>query len=158
MAKTDSAGQKRPFSAWLLIILLLFLAIAAIISGAMLFIKPNGELMGMPTSLLQGSPFSNYLIPGIILFLFVGVFPLIVGYGLIKTAWKGLDFLNPFKHHHWAWTGSVVAGIVLIIWVSTETIMLGYISFLQPVMGVWGALLIILSSLPGVRKYYAARP
>lgn len=153
-----SLVKKRPFTACLLIILMLFLGIAAIISGPMLFLSPDGAFMGMSTDLLQGSPFTSYLLPGIILFLFVGVFPFIVGIGLIKTSWKGLGFLNPFKQYHWAWTGSLAAGIILIIWVSAETIMLGYISFLQPVMGAWGVLQIILALLPGVRNFYRKAP
>ena len=151
-----STTKKRPFSVWALTFLMLFLGIAAVISGPMFFLAPDGSLIGMSTSLLAGSPFSDYLVPGIILFLFVGIFPLIVGIGLIKTSWKGLEFLNPRKHHHWAWMFSVVAGLVLLIWIGTETIMLGYISFLQPLMGVWGALILVLTSLPGVRRYYAA--
>jgi hypothetical protein len=152
--KTNKNKIKRPFFAWALIVLMLFLGVAAIISGPMLFLAPDGRFMGMPTSLLAGSPFSDFLLPGIILFLFVGVFPFIVGIGLIKTSWKGLWFLNPFKHHHWAWTGSLAAGIVLLIWVSVETILLGYISFLQPLMGAWGLILIILAVLPPVRRFY----
>jgi hypothetical protein len=142
------ATGKRPFFSWILIILVLLLGIGAVISGLMLFIAPNGDLMGMSTSLLRGSPFNDYFFPGIILFLFVGVFPITIGTGLLMTPW------NPFHQYHWAWTGTLAAGLILIIWVTTETIMLGYISFLQPVMGIWGALLIILALLPGVRKFY----
>jgi hypothetical protein len=153
MAKDTS--KNRPFGAWVLIIIMIFLGIGAIISGPMLFLSPDGDLMGMSTDLLEGSPFSNYLIPGLILFIFVGVLPLLVGIGLINTKWKGLFFLNPFPHRHWAWTGSVAAGLALLIWIITETVMLGYISFLQPVMGIWGALILALTALPAVRRYYA---
>ena len=144
----------RPLSAWLLIIFVLILGLGATISGAMLFIKPNGDLMGMSTSLLKGSPFHNYVIPGIILFLFVGVFPFIVAMGLIITGWKGLHFLNPFPAHHWAWTGSITAGVILIIWIITETALLGNISVLQPVMAAWGIIIILLTAVPDLRKYY----
>jgi hypothetical protein len=144
----------RPPGVWLLIVLVIFLGAAAIISGPMLFLSPDGDLIGMSTDVLNGSPFSDFLIPGIILFIFVGVFPLMVGAGLLKTGWRGLSFLNPLKSYHWAWSGALAAGIILLIWIITETALLGYISFLQPVMGTWGAALLILAALPGVRRYY----
>jgi hypothetical protein len=152
----SETANRRPLAAWLLIILLIFLGIAAVISGAMLFLSPNGDLMGMSTDVLAGSPFTDYLIPGIILFLFVGIFPLTVGLGLLKTGRRGLSFLNPFKSYHWAWAGSIAAGAILLIWIITETALLGYISFLQPVMGAWGLILLLLTLLPNVRRYYKA--
>jgi hypothetical protein len=154
MGNTVEPPQKRPFTAWVLILLVFILGIMAVISGAMLFLAPDGRLMMWTTEQLEGTPFPDYLIPGIVLFIFNGVFPLIVGAGLVKTRWKGLEPLNPFKHHHWAWTGSLAAGIILLIWISTETLMLGYTSFLQPLMAAWGVLLIFLVLLPGTRRYY----
>ena len=146
--------KTRPLTAWLLIFFMLLLGVGAIISGAMLFVQPDGGLMGMSTSLLEGSPFNNYLIPGIILFLFVGVFPFIVAMGLIITKWRGLHFLNPFPAHHWAWTGSIAAGVILLIWIITETALLGNISVLQPAMAVWGVIILLLTAAPDLRRYY----
>lgn len=150
----DVSKRKRPLTAWLLIILMLFLSIGALVSGPMLFVSPDGTLMGLPLDALEGSPFGSYLIPGIILFLFNGVFPFIVTIGLIVTRWKGLHFLNPFPAHHWSWTGAIAAGIILLIWIITETAMLGYISFLQPLMAVWGIFILLLTAMPDLRKYY----
>jgi len=152
----DTAVKKRPLTAWLLIILMIFLAIGGIISGPMLFLSPNGDLMGMSTDVLEGSPFADYLIPGIILFVCNGVFPLLVAIGLIAPKWKGLSFLNPFPAHQWPWTGAIAAGVILLIWIITETAMLGYVSFLQPVMAAWGAIILILTAMPDLRKYYHA--
>jgi hypothetical protein len=154
MGSTGEAPQKRPFTIWILIVLMFGLCIGALISGPMLFLAPDGHLMQWTVDQLERSPFRDYMVPGIILFVFNGIFPLIVGAGLVKTRWKGLAQLNPFKHHHWAWTGSVAAGIILLIWIATETLMLGYISFLQPVMAVWGVLIIFLVLLPGTRRHY----
>jgi len=124
-------------------------------SGAMLFIAPDGHLMQWSTSDLAGTPFSDYLIPGIILFLFIGVFSIFVGYGLLKQpAWNGPDIINPIKKMHWAWTASWAAGIIMLIWISVETILLGYISFLQPFIAVYGVIIIFLTLLPSVRRYY----
>ena len=154
MADSSTTKKQRPFFAWILIFLMCFLAIGGIVSGPMLFLAPNGDLMGMSTNILEGSPFPDYLIPGIILFIFIGVIPLIVSLGLIMPSWKGLNSLNPFKAHSWPWTGSIAVGVILLIWIITETAMLGYISFLQPVMGVWGIVILLLTAVPAIRRYY----
>ena len=146
----------RPVAAWVLIVLLLFIGVGAVISGAMLFTAPDGHLMQWSTNDLAGTPFSNYLIPGIILFTCIGIFPLLVGYSLIKRPdWSWPDALNPVKKKHWAWTASWAAGIIMLIWIGVETILLGYISFLQPAIAVYGILIILLTLLPNVSRYYS---
>jgi hypothetical protein len=150
----QTTKKHRPFTAWILIFLMLVLGIGGIVSGPMLFLAPDGHLMQWSPADLAGSPFINYLIPGIILFIFIGVFPFIVSLGLMMPGWKGLNFLNPFKAHYWPWTASIAAGVILLIWIITETAMLGYISFLQPVMGAWGILILLLTTVPSIRKYY----
>ncbi|OGO07973.1 MAG: hypothetical protein A2Y92_02335, partial [Chloroflexi bacterium RBG_13_57_8] len=144
----------RPLFSWILIILNFVLATGAITSGPMLFLKPDGSLMKWTVDLLEGTPFPDFLIPGIILFVLLGIYPLIVGLGLVKTTSKWLEVINPLKKYHWAWTGSLGVGIILLIWIITETSLLGYISFLQPVMTVWGLLILVVALLPGVRRYY----
>jgi hypothetical protein len=147
--------NRRPFTAWILIVLLFFLGFGGIVSGALLFSAPDGRLMGMSVDLLKGSPFPNFLIPGLILFLFVGVFQLFVGYGLVTHGtWNGPDIINPFKGYHWAWTASWVAGVIMLIWIIVETVLLGYISILQPIILIWGLIIITLTLLPNVRHYY----
>jgi hypothetical protein len=144
-----------PAAARVLIVLLFFIGASALISGAMLFAAPDGHLMMWSTNDLAGTPFSNYLIPGIILFTFVGIFPVFVGYGLLKRpAWRWPDTINPAKKIHWAWTASWAAGVIMLIWIGVETLLLGYISFLQPAIAVYGVLIILLTLLPNVRRYY----
>jgi hypothetical protein len=154
MPEMNTNVKKRPLAAWLLIFLMLILGIGGIVSGPMLFLAPDGHLMQWSTADLAGSPFPNYLIPGLILFIFIGVFPLVVSLGLMMPGWKGLNFLNSFKAYLWPWTGSLATGVILLIWIITETAMLGYISFLQPVMGAWGIVILLLTALPSIRKYY----
>jgi hypothetical protein len=149
------AKTKKPPFLWLLIVLLLFIGIGALISGAMLFLSPDGSLLGMSMDLLAGSPFGNYLIPGIILFLFIGVFSVFAGYGLLKKpGWRWLNLLNPCKKYHWAWTAAWAEGVIMLIWIVVETALLGYISFLQPLIVGWGIVIIGLALLPQVRRYY----
>jgi hypothetical protein len=58
----------------ILISLLLFLGLSAMGGGSLLIISPSGKLLGgLPLSILEHSPFSDFLIPGIILFLILGL-------------------------------------------------------------------------------------
>lgn len=94
----------------------------------------------MPLSLLDGSPFDTYLIPGIILLLVLGVFPLIVLYGL-------------FRKKAWACKCAVLVSVALIIWIGVEIAMIGYHSDppLQLIYAFNGILILILTQLPSVQ-------
>jgi hypothetical protein len=153
MAKTNP--KKRPFSLWVLIVLVFLIGISALISGPMLFLAPDGHLMMWTTAELEGSPFTDYLIPGLILFAFIGIYPVFVGLGMtVFFRWQAPEAINPFKFYHWAWTAALVVGIIMLIWIAAETLWLGYISFLQPVIAVWGVLIIGLELVPGVRRWF----
>jgi hypothetical protein len=148
-------GISHPLAAWILIVLLFFIGIGALISGSMLFAAPDGHLLQFPVDQLEGSPFSNYLIPGIVLFTLVGVFPVFVGYGLLRQpGWTWPDAINPSKKMHWAWTAAWAVGVIMLIWIVVETLSLGYISFLQPAIAIYGIIIIVLDLLPSVRRYY----
>jgi hypothetical protein len=145
-----------PFSLWILRLLLIFIGAGGLISGAMLFSSPDGALIKLNTSILQGTPFDNFLIPGIILFLFIGIFPILVSYGLLRQpAWRWAEAVNICKKYRWAWTAAWAAGVIMLIWIIVETALLGYISFLQPVIAIWGIAIITLTLLPKIRRYYA---
>jgi hypothetical protein len=129
--------SSRPASTWVLVALLTTIGVGALISGAIMFLAPDGHLMQWSTTQLAGTPFSNYLIPGIVLFTFVGVFPLFSAYGLLKRPrWIWPNAINHSKNMHWTWTASWAAGATMLIWIATETLLLGLISFLQPVIAV----------------------
>jgi hypothetical protein len=137
-----------------LIVLLFFLGMGGIISGALLFAAPDGHLVGFSSAMLEGSPFSNYLIPGVILFLFVGVYQIFVGYSMLThPGWHWPNKINPSRGYHWAWAASWAAGVIQLIWIAVETALLGYVSALQPIIVAWGIVLIVLTLLPSVRRY-----
>lgn len=78
-----------------------------------------------------------------------------LGYSLMKRpAWNGINMLNPFNRYHWVWTASLTSGLILLIWIATETLLIGYESILQPIMAAWGILIILLTLLPNVRRLY----
>lgn len=97
------------------------IAVSAIAGGAALII--NG--LGMSLDVLEGSPFTGFLWPGVILAGAVG------GSGLL--AWGAL-----LAHHPRAIEAGAVAGAILVGWILAQVAMLGYISVLQPVMAALG--------------------
>jgi len=147
--------RPRPVLWWILILLQILLGVGAVLSGAMLVAAPDGHLLQMPLSMLQYSPFPNFLIPGVILSTLLGIYPLVVAYSLWKRpAWRWPDVINPFKRTHWSWAGSLAAGVIVVIWIVVEVIMLRSVGFLHVLYFVWGIALILLTLAPGVRRHY----
>ena len=92
------------------IILLLFLAINAFWGSIYLIADPSGKAIQIPIELLEGTPFSDYFIPGIILFISIGVLSLSVAFITIKKV----------KNYPWF---IILQGCVLIGWLTTEIIL-----------------------------------
>ena len=88
-----------------------FLGVGALFGGAALILAPDGHLLGMPTRLLAGSPFSSYLVPGIVLFTCVGVAPLLAA-------------VITIRRQAFAPLAAVAVGVTLIGWVSVEMVVL----------------------------------
>jgi hypothetical protein len=146
--------KKRSFIVWLLIALLFVIGVGALISGPMLFLARDGHLFTWSVDMLTGTPFPDFLIPGIILFLFVGVFPVFAAYGLLKLpGWRWPEAINTSGQYHWAWAASWAEGVILLLWIIVEWVMVGYISFLQPLVVIWGVALIVLTLLSSTRRY-----
>jgi hypothetical protein len=132
--------NKTSYSLYILMALILFQGISGLFGGIALIIDPTGELLQMPLSMLDGSPFDTFLIPGIILFSILGIFPMIVFYGL-------------WKRTNWAWTGALMVSAALIIWIGVEIWMVGYHPEppLQLIYGLLGLFLLVLVMMPSVR-------
>ncbi len=67
----------------MLAFLLFFQVISAFYGGILLVISPGGEKLQMPLTFLEGSPFRNYLLPGLILLVLLGVFPALAFAGFV---------------------------------------------------------------------------
>jgi hypothetical protein len=118
------------FIRFITIVLLFFLGISAIYGGGTLVIDPSGKLLGMPISHLEHSPFSSFLIPGLILFLFNGVSAIIIAVMAIRK--------------HRLFTLLVICqGIVQVMWILIQVAMLRSTSVLHFICFAVGALLII---------------
>jgi hypothetical protein len=146
-----------PVGVYLLCLLHLVVGISAFAGGASLMLEPDGSLLGMKPGLLTHTPFSNYFIPGVLLFLLNGIFPLLIIFGLIfKPDWKIFDQFNIYKDKHGAWTYSLISGIIILIWISMQQLMAVYF-WLQPIIATIGILIIIITMMPAVMRYYTTR-
>ncbi len=95
-------------------IALLYLnGLTAVGGGMVLIIDPKGSILKLSVELLNGSPFKNYLIPGIILLVFNGFFSLVTLYFTIKKK-------NLYQHL------IILQGIILFIWLSTQILLIKY--------------------------------
>ena len=132
-------------SLYLMMALILFQGVSGLFGGFALVADPTGAVLSMPVTLLEGSPFDNFFIPGLILLTILGIFPVVVFYGI----WVRAD---------WAWTGALLVSTALIAWIGFEILMVGYHDDppLQLIYGLLGLILLGLVMLPSVHR--ALRP
>jgi len=148
---------KRPAALWVLLCLLMFQGISATPPGLLLIIDPMGGLLRMPLSMLHGSPFPDFLIPGLILCFVLGLGALLVAAGLFcLPVWSCAERLNPFKGTHWSWTAAVTFGLALMIWITVQVAMIGGGSWLQLLYFGLGLAILVLSLAPSVRRQLAS--
>jgi hypothetical protein len=81
---------------------------------------------GLDPAWLDGSPFSTYVVPSLILFTVIGG-----GMAVATAAWILKSRVAPWL--------SLVMGAALMSWIVVQLAMIGYVSWLQPVMLVAGA-------------------
>jgi hypothetical protein len=144
-----------PLSVKSLIALQLLLGLGALYGGGLLALAPDGSLLGMPLSLLQHSPFDNFLIPGIILLTFLGFMPLGIAWALItRQNFPAAEKLNVFKDKHWAWTYSLYAGFATIIWITIQLYFIREAGVIHVVYIFWGLVIQILTLLPAAQRFY----
>lgn len=130
-------------------------AVGAIPAGFSLVINPSGEGIGLPLSLLDTSPFSDFLIPGIFLLFILGLIPLFLIYGLItKKSWPWITKMNPDKEYHWSLIFTHYFGLLLILWITMQLYFgIGFhmLHFSYTFLGVF---IVILANLPATRRSY----
>lgn len=146
--------MKRPFETWILIVLLVLLAVNAFYGGISLMLAPDGSLLKMQPGWLENSPFSSYFIPGFLLLLMNGVFPVVTVFGLVtKNNSQILNRLNIYKNRCWGWTFAVYSGIITNIWIIVQQLMAEYF-ILQTIIAAVGLLILVAALLPRVMRFY----
>ena len=135
--------------------LLGFLGLGAIGGGFTLIISPSGELIGMPLSMLEKSPFTSFLIPGAILFLVLGLVPFLLIFALLRIPEsKFADQFNLFKDMHWAWAYSVYIGFILIIWIQLQMVFIHDVMWIHTFYIFLAITIIFVALLPQIRNLY----
>jgi hypothetical protein len=76
-APPASTSRRLPGLGRLAVVLEIFLGIGALFGGIQFILAPDGHLLGVPLSILAGTPFRSFLVPGLLLFTFVGVAPIV---------------------------------------------------------------------------------
>ncbi len=143
----------------ILLFLLAFLGLGVIGGGDVFIISPTGRLIGMPLSMLDHSPFKSFLIPGIILFLLLGIAPLLLIMALLqKPASKIAERINFFKDMHWSWSYTIYIAFVLIIWIQIEMMFLSAVSWLHTFYVFLAVVIIFVALLPQVKSLYRKQP
>lgn len=112
------------------ICLLLFTGINAIIAGVLFIMDPTGNKMGMSTSYLSHSPFLTFLIPGITLFVVIGVLSIVTAISSIK------------KHQHYPYL-IMLQGLLLSGWILIQVSWIKDFNWLHAVMLSIGILLMV---------------
>ncbi len=102
------------------LIVLAVLALGALGGAAFLVTSPDGSAMQWNVSMLAGSPFPDFLVPGLIL---GGLF----GFGSLAVVAMGLARLRvaPFL--------AFAIGCGQMIWIVVELAIIGQLSFLHPI-------------------------
>jgi len=87
---------------------------------------------GVPLEWLEGSPFTSYFIPGLILFIVVG------GAFLLAS-------VAVFSRFRFARMVSFAAVIVVFGWLAVQFTIIGYVSWMQPVTAVTACVILVLT-------------
>jgi hypothetical protein len=132
---------------WISVVALVLLGIGATAGGAALVVKPDGSVMGFDVSLLAGSPFSDFLVPGLILGGLFGIGSFAVA-GAGVARWR----LAPFV--------AFAIGTAQMIWILVQLAIIKELSFLHPTMFGIGLVIAAASYFwgrPTFRAWLAAR-
>lgn len=118
------------------------LAIAAMaVGGAMALI---GGAIDMGEDVRTSLPFDSYAFGGVWLLLLAGVLPAVVALGALRR-------------QPWAELGHVAVGVVLMGWIVVQVAFIGPVSWMQPLVLAWGALIATLGVVERRRARWLAR-
>lgn len=117
-----------------LVALQVFIGLGGVAGGFGLVTEPNGANLGFFVEWLSTSPFSDYLIPGFILLVVIGVGSLAGG------------VLSILRYRH---AGEIAAalGALLMIWIAAQVWWVGLTTRLQPLFFSLGAVELALGLL-----------
>jgi hypothetical protein len=104
-----STSRRLPALGRLALVLEIFLGVGALFGGIQFILAPDGHLLGVPLRMLAGTPFHSFLVPGLLLFTFVGVGPMVAA---AITARRGA--VGPLA--------ALAVGLTLMGWITVEMV------------------------------------
>ena len=118
-----------------LALLLFFVGLGGLYGGWLLISNPTGAALGVDAALLEGSPFPDYLFPGIVLFTVNGLASCAAGLAAL-AGWR-------FAGH-----AGALLGLFLVAWILIQIAIIGYASDppFQTIFGTIGLVEIMLGS------------
>jgi hypothetical protein len=102
----------------LLAALCLFAGLTSFLGGLGLVLDPDGSRTGLPLSLLEHSPFHDFLVPGLLLAGFVGGINTLAGVLVLRRHPRG-D------------AEAIVSGAVLAVWIVIEVLLIRHVHWLH---------------------------
>ena len=104
------------------IVWLILMGLNALAAGYSFMVEPSGADIGIPLSYLQHSPFKNYFIPGLVLFITIGL-------GCMLTAFFAIKNFNFYPQLLF------VQGCILLGWIVIQMLMIQDVNWLHIVCG-----------------------
>ncbi len=120
-----------------------FIGLGALGGGFMLVRDPSGSALELPMSLLEGSPFRDFLIPGMFLFAVNGVGSMI-GAGL------------SFTRRRYAQEIAIVLGAILVAWIVIQVIIISSCHWLHVLYFILGVVELGIGLYIRRRRFKAA--
>ena len=115
-----------------LIILSSIVAVLATLIGFMMMTVPDGNMINVNVSILKSTSFQDFRVPGVILFLTVGLSNLLAVFYL---------FVNYKSKFNW----SIIGGVLLITWVITQFILIETSRWFDVIALTIGVLIVFIS-------------
>jgi hypothetical protein len=137
---------------YLLIVLIAFVGISACFSGPLLIIDPSGKLIQFSEGTLDNTPFPNFLIPGIILTVVIGLYPILVTIWLLFPKVLNISVAGTLQPR---WYAAMSVGIAIMIFIIVQIIFIPERMFLQDVYLIIGLLICTVCLSPAIMKYYS---
>jgi len=86
----------------------------------------------VPREWLQGSPFKDYFIPGLFLFLVIGGSFLYAAIAVFAQMRRARFF-------------AFAAAIIVLVWLAVQVMIIGYVSWMQPVTTIAAIIVLVLA-------------
>lgn len=130
------------FYKFLIVLLLLFNGIGALFGGWNLMVHPDGSSIQLSMDWLRNTPFKNYFIPGLILFVANGLF----------SIFTAMIVLLNSRNNGWF---VIAQGAILFGWIVIQILFIQTIYYLHIILGLTGIGLMLLGLQRVKRKNFS---